>query len=232
MTHRTSRPPRAVGVLPGFRIAFLLAPLALLASACATSSGPPPRTNPNDELLGGPSTGQGERADYDARASGQTDTYSQGEVVSAIEDWLGVSAETGGSIIERVFSDLGRPNAYIYGGEGAAAIGFGLRYGDGTLVTKTGETRKVYWQGPSIGFDVGGNASKSFTLVYNLHNADDIYRRFPGVEGTAYLVGGIGVNYQRADQITLAPMRAGIGLRTGANVGYLSYSRQRNFLPF
>jgi len=79
---------------------------------------------------------------------------------------------------------------------------------------------------------VGGNASKSFTLVYNLHNADDIYRRFPGVEGTAYLVGGIGVNYQRADQITLAPMRAGIGLRTGANVGYLSYSRQRNFLPF
>jgi len=227
MTPRTQRP----NILPRLRIALLLAPLALLASACATNNAPPPSTA-DDQLLGGPSTEQGERTDYNARASGETGTYSEGEVVSAIEDWLGVSAETGGSIVERIFSDLGRPNAYIYGGEGSAAIGVGLRYGDGTLVTKTGETRKVYWQGPSIGFDVGGNASKSFTLVYNLRSPDDIYRRFPGVEGTAYLVAGVGVNYQKADQITLVPMRAGVGLRTGANIGYLSYSRRRNYLPF
>ena len=134
--------------------------------------------------------------------------------------------------MERVFADLGRPNAYIYGGEGSGAVGVGLRYGDGTLAMKTGESRKVYWQGPSVGFDVGGNASKTFVLVYNLPLADDIYRRFPGVEGSAYFIGGVGVNYQRADDIVLAPMRAGVGFRTGANVGYLSYSRERNYLPF
>lgn len=213
--------------LSSSRIAAAFAGLALMLAACAST--PPPSNNPDDQLLGGPA---GERGAYDQRASGAADTYSEGEVVGAVEDWLGVSAETAGSIIERVFSDLGRPNAYIYGGEGSGAVGVGLRYGDGTLVTKTGESRKVYWQGPSLGFDIGGNASKTFTLVYNLRDPDDIYRRFPGVEGSAYLVGGVGINYQRADQITLAPMRAGVGLRTGANVGYLSYSRRRNYLPF
>ncbi len=199
---------------------------ALLLAACATTGG---SSDPDDALLGGPSSGS-ERAAYDSRAEGES--YSEDEVVSAIEDWLGVSAETAGSLVERVFADLGRPNAYIYGGEGSGAIGVGLRYGDGTLVTKTGETRKVYWQGPSAGFDVGGNASKTFTLVYNLPSADEIYRRFPGVEGTFYFIGGVGVNYQRADDIALAPMRVGVGFRQGANVGYLAYSRQRNILPF
>ena len=200
---------------------------ALGLSACATNGS----SDPNDDLLGGPGSSS-ERGQYDARAAGESDTYTEGEVVEAVEDWLGVSAETAGSIIERIFADLGRPNAYIYGGEAAGAVGVGLRYGDGTLVTKTGEERKVYWQGPSLGFDLGGNAAKSFTLVYNLRDPDDIYRRFPGVEGTAYFIGGVGVNYQRADTITLAPMRAGVGFRTGANVGYLAYSRRRNVLPF
>jgi hypothetical protein len=195
-------------------LAFFALPAALLAAACATSS------SPDDELAGGPSS------------SGGGDSFSEDEVVSAVEDWLGVSAETAGSIVERIFGDLGRPNAYIYGGEASGAIGVGLRYGDGTLVTKTGEERKVFWQGPSAGFDAGANASKTFTLVYNLRDADDVYRRFPGVEGSAYFIGGVGVNYQRADEITLAPMRAGVGFRTGVNVGYLSYSRQRNILPF
>ena len=90
----------------------------------------------------------------------------------------------------------------------------------------------VYWQGPSIGWDFGGNGSRSFTLCYNLQYPDAIYRRFPGVEGTVYVIGGIGVNYQRADEITLAPMRAGLGLRLGANVGYLAYSRRRQWFPF
>ncbi|MGD2133227.1 MAG: DUF1134 domain-containing protein [Maricaulaceae bacterium] len=209
-----------------FRIAAA-AFFALFATACASTGS----SDPNDELMGGPST-SGERGEYQDRASGESDTYTEGEIVGAVEDWLGVSAETAGSIIERIFSDLGRPNAYIYGGEGSGAVGVGLRYGDGTLVTKSGEERKVYWQGPSVGFDVGGNASKSFTLVYNLRDPDDIYRRFPGVEGSAYFIGGVGVNYQRGDSITLAPMRAGVGFRTGANVGYLSYSRRRNLLPF
>ena len=116
--------------------------------------------------------------------------------------------------------------------EAAGAIGVGLRYGAGTLEMKNGTTRKVYWQGPSIGWDLGGNGAKVFTLVYNLPNGDAIYRRFPGVEGSAYFIGGIGINYQRADDITLAPMRAGVGLRLGANIGYLAYSKKRHILPF
>ena len=96
----------------------------------------------------------------------------------------------------------------------------------------SGDTRTVFWQGPSVGFDLGANASKSFTLVYNLNDPDNIYRRFPGVDGSAYFVAGISVNYQRAEAITLAPVRTGVGARLGANVGYLAYSRRRNLLPF
>ncbi|HVL41850.1 MAG TPA: EipA family protein, partial [Brevundimonas sp.] len=93
-------------------------------------------------------------------------------------------------------------------------------------------SQEVFWQGISIGWDVGGNASRVFTLVYGLFHPDMLYRRYPGVEGSAYLVGGLGVNYQRADGIVLAPIRTGVGLRLGANVGTMAYSRQRNLLPF
>ena len=194
------------------RLSFVLA-FGFFASSCA--SGPT-----------GPTEAQREAAGASAPS------YTSDETVDALEDWLGVSAETAGSLVERAFADNGRPTAYIYGNEFSGAVGLGARYGEGTLVMRSGETRKVYWQGPSVGWDFGGNASKTFTLVYNLLDADLIYRRFPGVEGTAYFIGGVGVNYQRADGITVAPMRAGVGVRAGANVGYLSYSRERNILPF
>ena len=131
-----------------------------------------------------------------------------------------------------MFKDNGRPTGYIAGEEGSAAITVGLRYGKGLLYMKNKSAETVYWQGPSIGWDLGGNASRSFTLCYNLQDPREIYQRFPGVEGTAYLVGGLGVNYQRADDITLAPIRAGVGLRLGANVGYLAYTKKRHILPF
>lgn len=159
-------------------------------------------------------------------------TYTEGEIIEEVEDWLGVSSEVAGEIVQDLFSDLGQPNGFIKGGEGAGAVGVGLRYGRGELVMKTGETREIFWQGPSVGFDTGGNASRTFTLVYGLGDVDDIYQRFPGVEGSAYYVAGIGVNYQRADDITLAPMRAGVGLRLGANIGYLAYTEERQILPF
>ncbi len=160
------------------------------------------------------------------------DTYEKNEVIEAVADFFGVTVEAAGAAVERIFADNGRPNAYIKGSEGAAALGVGLRYGKGSLHLKSGGTKTVYWQGPSIGWDMGANGAKCFTLVYNLPNADAIFRRFPGVEGSAYFIGGIGVNYQRAEGITLAPMRAGVGIRLGANVGYLSYSRKRHILPF
>jgi hypothetical protein len=152
-------------------------------------------------------------------------------MVNRVSDFLGVTAESAGSVVERLFRENGRPTGYIAGEEGSGAFIFGLRYGKGLLYMKERPVQKVYWQGPSAGFDFGGNASRVFVLCYDLEYPDAIYRRFPGVEGSAYFIGGIGVNYQRADGITVAPMRAGVGLRLGASVGYLAYSRHQNIIP-
>jgi hypothetical protein len=108
----------------------------------------------------------------------------------------------------------------------------GVRYGNGVLHLKRGNTLRVYWQGPSLGFDVGGNAAKVFVLVYNLQRPDELFQRFPGVDGSLYYIAGAGVNYQRSADITLAPIRLGVGLRAGANVGYTHYTRQQSWIPF
>jgi len=165
-------------------------------------------------------------------ASTRAETYSRDEIVNAVSDFLGVTAEAAGGAVERIFAENGRPTGYIAGEEAAGAITVGLRYGRGLLYMKGRPTMEVFWQGPSIGWDLGGNASRVFTLCYNLQYPDVIFQRFPGVEGSAYFIGGLGVNYQRANDITLAPIRAGVGLRLGANIGYLAYSRQRNVWPF
>ncbi|MCG9917466.1 MAG: DUF1134 domain-containing protein [Phenylobacterium sp.] len=162
----------------------------------------------------------------------QAATYSPEEIVQDVSDFLGVTAEAAGGAVERIFAENGRPTGYIAGEEGSAAITIGARYGRGLLYMKNRQTQEVFWQGPSVGWDLGANASRVFTLCYNLHYPDAIYQRFPGVEGSAYLIGGLGVNYQKASDIILAPIRAGFGLRLGANVGYLAYSRQRNLFPF
>ena len=113
----------------------------------------------------------------------------------------------------------------------AAAI-IGLRYGDGDIYLKNGYSRKVHWQGPSIGFDWGGNASKVFTLVYNLPSVESVFQRFPGVDGSLYFIGGGGVNYVQRDGIVLAPIRLGVGWRVGANVGYLKVTPEKTWNPF
>ena len=158
--------------------------------------------------------------------------YSQDEIVTNVSDFLGVTAEAAGAAVERLFAKNGRPTGYIAGEEGSGAIVLGARYGRGLLYMKDKPPMEVFWQGPTAGWDFGGNASRVFTLCYNLQVPETIFQRFPGVEGTAYLVGGLGVNYQRANGVTLAPIRAGVGLRLGANVGYLSYSRKRHKWPF
>lgn len=159
-------------------------------------------------------------------------TYSQDEIVSNVSDFLGVTAESAGGAVEKLFEKNGRPTAYIAGEEGSGSFVFGARYGRGLLYMKNRQPMEVFWQGPTAGWDFGGNASRVFVLCYNLEVPEAIFQRFPGVEGSAYLIGGLGVNYQRANDITLAPIRAGVGLRLGANVGYLAYSRKRNVLPF
>lgn len=169
-----------------------------------------------------------------ARAATSGGAYERDEVLQAGSDFLGVTAEALGGAVEKIFNDYGdSPTAYIAGEEVSGAIAVGLRYGKGLVHMKSLQTpTTVYWQGPSAGFDGGINASRVFTLAYFLDHPDQIFRRFPGVEGSAYFVGGLGVNYQRAEGIVLAPIRAGVGFRLGANVGWLAYSRKRNILPF
>ncbi|HEY1613729.1 MAG TPA: DUF1134 domain-containing protein [Rhizomicrobium sp.] len=167
-----------------------------------------------------------------AGAESDTDKFSENEIVQAASGFFGTTTAAVAKAVERVFAQEGLPDAYIKGDEGSGAVVVGLRYGSGWLIRKNHEPTKVYWQGPSVGFDLGANASKNFTLVYNLRRGDRLFQKFPGVEGSYYFVAGIGVNYQRADDITLAPMRTGVGLRAGVNAGYLSYTRERSWNPF
>jgi hypothetical protein len=184
-------------------------------------------------LFAGCATAQSDETSSSSTSSSSADdTYSEGEIMSAASGFFGKTAKGMADAVHSVFKKYGEPNAYIKGEEASGAFVIGVRYGNGELFMKRGDRRKVFWQGPSAGWDFGGDAVKVFTLIYNLPNGDTIYQRFPGVEGSAYLVGGIGVNYQQRGDVILAPMRAGAGLRLGASVGYLSYSRERNWLPF
>ncbi len=135
-------------------------------------------------------------------------------------------------LVARAFNDLGQPTGFIKGNEGGGALVVGFRYGTGTLYLKGQRPVTVYWQSPSLGFDFGVNAVKVFTLVYGMTRPDQVFQRFPGVDGSAYVLGGFGMNYQRSDQITLAPIRFGVGLRLGANVGYQHYTRTQEINPF
>ena len=159
-------------------------------------------------------------------------TYSDDEILDAGHRFFGKMTKGLAKVIAHVFKKSGRPNAYILGEEGGGALIAGLRYGEGIIYTKAGERRRVYWQGPSIGYDFGAEGSKTMILVYNLRNIDEIYERFGGVDGSAYLVGGAGVTFQRRGRIVLAPIRTGVGLRLGANIGYLKYTRRPTWNPF
>ncbi len=158
-------------------------------------------------------------------------SFEESDIVQAVSEHLGVTSESAASVIERLFREQGRPVGYITGEEGGGAFVGGAFYGKGTLWMKNGQSQYIYWQGPTIGFDAGIDASKVFTLVYNLDDPNYIHQRFPKVEGSAFLIAGMGVNYQRANGITLAPIRTGIGVRLGANIGYSSYTRKRSWIP-
>jgi hypothetical protein len=168
-----------------------------------------------------------------SRSSQLDDTYSSEEIIAAGHMFFGKAARGVGEAVEYVFQSQGRPTAYIVGEEGAGAFFGGLRYGEGTIYYKNGIQQKIYWQGPSVGIDFGGNGARALVLVYNSTNPRQIYgNRFGGVEGSAYLVGGVGVNFQEHKKIVLAPIRTGLGARVGANVGYLKYSKSPTWNPF
>ena len=133
---------------------------------------------------------------------------------------------------ERAVSQWGLPNGYVLGEEGSGAFVAGLRYGEGTLYTKNAGDLRVYWQGPSLGFDWGGDGARTMTLVYNLPATNAIYQRFAGIDGSAYIIGGFGMTALTANNIVLVPIRSGIGLRLGANIGYLKYTPRATWNPF
>lgn len=159
------------------------------------------------------------------------ETYSEEAVLAAASEFFGETTKALARVIEKVFKEQGRPNGYITGTEGSGAIGVGLRYGEGVLHTKSGEEKKVYWQGPSVGFDFGGNFSKVFTLVYHLKDMDALFQRIPGVDGSLYFIGGVSVNYQQTDDLILAPIRTGVGWRAGVSVGYVDYTHKKSWIP-
>jgi hypothetical protein len=161
-----------------------------------------------------------------------TQTYAEEDVLGAAEDVFGKGAEGLAEIVRKTFKDRGQPNAYIVGREAGGAFIVGVRYGSGMLYHKVEGERKIHWTGPSVGFDIGGDGSKVFALVYNLNDTEDLYRRYPAVEGKAYLIGGFTANYLQRDNIVIVPIKLGVGWRLGLNGGYLKFSKKGKVLPF
>jgi hypothetical protein len=159
------------------------------------------------------------------------DTYEQGEIIRAGHNFFGSISEGLASAVEYAFQSQGRPNGYILGQDAGGAFVLGLRYGEGKLHTKDAGTHPVFWQGPSLGYDAGAEGSKTMVLVYNLRDPSDIYHRYAGIQGAAYLVGGVSVQFQKYGDVVLGVIRSGVGLRLGANVGYLKYTRTPTWNP-
>jgi hypothetical protein len=158
--------------------------------------------------------------------------FSQSEVLSAAENVFGRGAEGLARMIETVFKDLGQPNAYIAGREGGGAIGVGVRYGEGKLYHKVEGEMPIYWRGPSIGFDVGADGSKTFILIYKLYDTEELFRAYPAAEGKAYIIGGLSAQYVQRGDVVIVPIKLGVGWRLGVNAGYLRFSKKKSFLPF
>lgn len=189
---------------------------------------PPVETQPQPATTAAPTTS----ASSTSASPPAGAAYKRDDVIGAAEGVFGKGAEGLAAMIEKILADQGEPIAYIAGREASGAIGIGLRYGSGTLSHKIEGERPVYWTGPSIGFDVGGNAGKTFILVYNLFDSQELYRRYPAGEGAAYLIGGFNASYLRRGDIVLIPIRLGVGWRLGANVGWMKFSEKRRILPF
>jgi hypothetical protein len=158
--------------------------------------------------------------------------FSSNELVDAGHRFFGGVSRGLAMIVEKAVSQWGLPNGYVLGEEASGAFVGGLRYGDGTLYTKNAGDLRVFWQGPSIGFDAGADGARTMMLVYNLPRTDAIFERFGGINGSAYFIGGFGMTALVANNITVVPIRSGVGLRLGANLGYLKFTDRPTWNPF
>jgi hypothetical protein len=196
------------------RLAVLMLFVLLGAVAASAQGTPPPATAPA------------------APPPTRGDTYSSNEIVTAGHKFFGAISRDLAQLVEHAVSNWGQPNGYILGQEGGGAIVVGLRYGDGTLYTKNAGDRRVFWEGPSVGWDLGGEGARTMMLVYNLPATDAVYQRFVGIDGSAYVVGGLGMTALTANRIVVVPIRTGVGLRLGANIGYLKFTPKATWNPF
>lgn len=167
-------------------------------------------------------------------ATSQADAtaYKDEEIFGAAEEVFGKGAKDLAKVVEGVLKKQGRPTAYIAGREAGGAFAIGLRYGQGDLFHKIEGTKQVWWTGPSLGFDIGGNGSKTFILVYNLYDSEELFKRFPLVEGNLYAIGGFTASYLRRGDVVLVPIRLGVGWRFGASVGYMKFTKEGKVMPF
>ena len=190
---------------------------------------PPPPADPGP---GVPPPAPSDTAATAPIATTSQPTWKRDDLIGAGERVFGKGAAGLAGMIERLLAEQGEPNAYIAGREISGAVGLGLRYGSGTLSHKVEGERAVYWTGPSIGFDVGGDAARVFVLVYNLFDTAELYRRYPQAEGRAYFVGGMSATYLRRGNVVLIPVRLGVGARLGANIGYMKFTEKSRWFPF
>ena len=167
-----------------------------------------------------------------ARAQAPGGTFRPGELVDSGHQFFGTVSRGLALTIQEAVRRWGEPNGYILGQEAGGAIAVGLRYGEGRLYTRNAGERRVYWQGPSLGFDLGGEGARTMMLVYNLPDVGAIYQRFGGVDGSAYLIGGFGMTAVAADGMVVVPIRSGVGARLGISVGYLKFTDQATWNPF
>jgi hypothetical protein len=207
---------------------------------------PPPPSYPSDPASSDPTPpayDEGPQAQTQAQAQDQGaplppvpqtngPTYDEGDVIGAAEGVFGKGAKGLADIIESILRKQGRPNAFIAGKEASGAFVVGARYGSGTLSHKVAGNQQIYWRGPSAGFDVGGDATKVFMLVYNLYDTEDAYKTFPGGEGRLYFVGGFSATYLRRGNVVIIPVRLGVGWRAGINAGYVKFRHKGNWIPF
>ena len=189
--------------------------------------GLPARPAPQGEAPLGPSS-----ASQRAESAIRTNNVARKDVFTAAEGVFGRGAEGLGDMIEKLLRENGEPSAYITGREAGGAFVFGVRYGSGTLHHQIEGDRPIYWTGPSLGIDFGADATKVFVLVYNLHDSQRIYKRYPAAEGNAYVIGGFTASYLRRGDTVLIPIRLGVGARLGINAGYMRFSQRNRWVPF
>ncbi|ACA19172.1 conserved hypothetical protein [Methylobacterium sp. 4-46] len=170
-----------------------------------------------------------------ARAAAQEpspESFDSREILDSGHRFFGATTRGLALAVQEAARRWGEPNGYILGQEASGAVIGGVRYGEGTLYTRNAGQRRIYWQGPSLGFDVGGDGARTMMLVYNLPSLRGLYRRFVGMDGSAYVVGGVGMSAATADNIVVVPIRTGVGARFGINVGYLKFTEAPTWNPF